>query len=145
MHCIIGNSAAMLSSNGSHHGAGTTLLWKKNEPAANPTRYNLSSFAITLNELTPGLKVGLEYIIINNYFGFISSEFKRLNYNAFSLPRRTFHQRIQGSDQINDIWRMESMRRPMLKNCASRRGNGWLYLCFCFLCIVLFFSLNLST
>ncbi|GJN20075.1 hypothetical protein PR202_gb07402 [Eleusine coracana subsp. coracana] len=56
MHCIIGDSASKVSSNGSHHGAGATLLWKKNEPAANPTRYNLSSFAITLNELTPGLK-----------------------------------------------------------------------------------------
>ncbi|XP_047089184.1 oxysterol-binding protein-related protein 1B-like [Lolium rigidum] len=33
-----------------------TLLWEKNKPPANPTRYNLSSFAITLNELTPKLK-----------------------------------------------------------------------------------------
>ncbi|KAK3157093.1 hypothetical protein QOZ80_2AG0116060 [Eleusine coracana subsp. coracana] len=59
MHCIIGDSASKVSSNGSHHGAGATLLWKKNKPAANPTRYNLSSFAITLNELTPGLKENL--------------------------------------------------------------------------------------
>ncbi|XP_071919134.1 oxysterol-binding protein-related protein 2A-like isoform X1 [Coffea arabica] len=33
-----------------------SLLWKKNMPPANLTRYNLTSFAITLNELTPGLK-----------------------------------------------------------------------------------------
>ncbi|MBA0861586.1 hypothetical protein Goshw_029296 [Gossypium schwendimanii] len=33
-----------------------TLLWKRNEPAPNPTRYNLTSFAITLNEITPGLQ-----------------------------------------------------------------------------------------
>ncbi|CAI9095897.1 OLC1v1031932C3 [Oldenlandia corymbosa var. corymbosa] len=33
-----------------------TLLWKRNLPPTNPTRYNLTSFAITLNELTPGLK-----------------------------------------------------------------------------------------
>eukprot|EP00252_Welwitschia_mirabilis_P011313 TRINITY_DN25449_c0_g1_i3.p1 TRINITY_DN25449_c0_g1~~TRINITY_DN25449_c0_g1_i3.p1 ORF type:complete len:725 (+),score=130.78 TRINITY_DN25449_c0_g1_i3:86-2260(+) len=32
------------------------LLWKKNDPPEYPTRYNLTSFAITLNELTPGLK-----------------------------------------------------------------------------------------
>ncbi|KAL2634717.1 hypothetical protein R1flu_006196 [Riccia fluitans] len=32
------------------------LLWKRNPPAENPTRYGFSSFAITLNELTPGLK-----------------------------------------------------------------------------------------
>ncbi|XP_022922298.1 oxysterol-binding protein-related protein 2A-like isoform X1 [Cucurbita moschata] len=33
-----------------------SLLWKSSEPPLNPTRYNLTSFAITLNELTPGLK-----------------------------------------------------------------------------------------
>ncbi|KAK6138687.1 hypothetical protein DH2020_027577 [Rehmannia glutinosa] len=33
-----------------------SLLWKKNKPSSNPTRYNLTSFAITMNELTPGLK-----------------------------------------------------------------------------------------
>ena len=34
-----------------------TLLWKRVMPPTNLTRYNLTSFAITLNELTPGLKV----------------------------------------------------------------------------------------
>ncbi|XP_057775606.1 oxysterol-binding protein-related protein 2A isoform X2 [Salvia miltiorrhiza] len=33
-----------------------SLLWKRNKPPSNLTRYNLTSFAITLNELTPGLK-----------------------------------------------------------------------------------------
>ncbi|KAI3453519.1 hypothetical protein Pfo_010182 [Paulownia fortunei] len=33
-----------------------SLLWKRNKPPPNLTRYNLTSFAITLNELTPGLK-----------------------------------------------------------------------------------------
>ncbi|TVU31771.1 hypothetical protein EJB05_23471 [Eragrostis curvula] len=56
IRCLISDNASKVNSNGSHHSAGATLLWKKNEPAANPTRYNLSSFAITLNELTPGLK-----------------------------------------------------------------------------------------
>ncbi|CAN6283989.1 unnamed protein product [Urochloa humidicola] len=56
VHCVIGDDASKVKSHGSHHTAGTTLLWKKNEPPANPTRYNLSSFAITLNELTPDLK-----------------------------------------------------------------------------------------
>ncbi|KAL8256006.1 hypothetical protein R6Q59_031073 [Mikania micrantha] len=32
------------------------LLWKRTLPPDNLTRYNLTSFAITLNELTPGLK-----------------------------------------------------------------------------------------
>lgn len=33
------------------------LLWKRNKPPQFPTRYNLTRFAMTLNELTPGLKV----------------------------------------------------------------------------------------
>uniref|UniRef100_A0A0D6QY67 PH domain-containing protein n=1 Tax=Araucaria cunninghamii TaxID=56994 RepID=A0A0D6QY67_ARACU len=32
------------------------LLWERSKPSLYPTRYNLTSFAITLNELTPGLK-----------------------------------------------------------------------------------------
>ncbi|KAK8643130.1 hypothetical protein V6N13_012441 [Hibiscus sabdariffa] len=32
------------------------LLWKRSKPSKYPTRYNLTRFAITLNELTPGLK-----------------------------------------------------------------------------------------
>ncbi|XP_013733981.2 oxysterol-binding protein-related protein 2A isoform X1 [Brassica napus] len=33
-----------------------SLLWRRTKPPPNVTRYNLTSFAITLNELTPGLK-----------------------------------------------------------------------------------------
>lgn len=33
------------------------LLWKRSKSSRFPTRYNLTRFAITLNELTPGLKV----------------------------------------------------------------------------------------
>ncbi|KAE8055953.1 hypothetical protein FH972_012760 [Carpinus fangiana] len=33
-----------------------SLLWKRSKPPPNPTRYNLTSFAITLNELTHGLQ-----------------------------------------------------------------------------------------
>ncbi|KAI4327102.1 hypothetical protein L6164_019602 [Bauhinia variegata] len=33
-----------------------SLLWKRTMPPTNLTRYNMTSFAITLNELTPGLK-----------------------------------------------------------------------------------------
>ena len=34
-----------------------SLLWKRSMSSPNLTRYNLTPFAITLNELTPGLKV----------------------------------------------------------------------------------------
>ncbi|KAL0711987.1 hypothetical protein Bca4012_018965 [Brassica carinata] len=36
--------------------ASASLLWKSTKPPPNVTRYNLTSFAITLNELTPGLE-----------------------------------------------------------------------------------------
>nr|GEX08384.1 hypothetical protein [Tanacetum cinerariifolium] len=32
------------------------LLWRRCKPLKVPTRYNLTRFAFTLNELTPGLK-----------------------------------------------------------------------------------------
>ncbi|XP_057442953.1 oxysterol-binding protein-related protein 1C-like isoform X2 [Lotus japonicus] len=50
--------------NGDHGGKGkgyessseAHLLWKRSKPPKFPTRYNFTRFAITLNELTPGLK-----------------------------------------------------------------------------------------
>jgi len=33
------------------------LLWKRNKPPMHPTKYNLTEFAIALNEITPELKV----------------------------------------------------------------------------------------
>ena len=33
------------------------MLWERSKPPEFPTRYNLTRFAITLNELTSGLKV----------------------------------------------------------------------------------------
>ncbi|KAK9277330.1 hypothetical protein L1049_006871 [Liquidambar formosana] len=38
-----------------------SLLWKRSKPPPNLTRYNLTDFAITLNELTPGLQVEMMY------------------------------------------------------------------------------------
>lgn len=38
-----------------------SLIWRRNKPTPNLTRYNLTQFAITLNELTPGLKVDMMY------------------------------------------------------------------------------------
>ncbi|TVU48696.1 hypothetical protein EJB05_08341, partial [Eragrostis curvula] len=56
MYCTTTTDASRVNCSASSPNADITLLWEKNEPSANPTRYNLSSFAITLNELTPELK-----------------------------------------------------------------------------------------
>ena len=37
------------------------LLWQRTLPPTNLTRYNLTYFAITLNELTPGLQVEMTH------------------------------------------------------------------------------------
>ncbi|KAK4262625.1 hypothetical protein QN277_028164 [Acacia crassicarpa] len=56
MSCIIGDVNVKPKDSSS---SDACLLWKRTEPPTNLTRYNLTSFAITLNELTPGLKLCL--------------------------------------------------------------------------------------
>ncbi|KAL4278052.1 hypothetical protein GQ457_03G029720 [Hibiscus cannabinus] len=54
MHYVNGDCSAKGKGQGSL--AESHLLWKRSKPSKYPTRYNLTRFAITLNELTPGLK-----------------------------------------------------------------------------------------
>jgi hypothetical protein len=51
------NDDAASKSKGDDPSSEAVLLWERNKPPKNPTRYNLTRFAITLNELSPGLKV----------------------------------------------------------------------------------------
>ncbi|XP_077225072.1 oxysterol-binding protein-related protein 1C-like [Tasmannia lanceolata] len=54
MHYVLGDFSG--KSKGSEPLSEARLLWKRSKPSMFPTRYNFSRFAITLNELTPGLK-----------------------------------------------------------------------------------------
>ncbi|OMO55154.1 Oxysterol-binding protein [Corchorus capsularis] len=54
MYYVIGDASGKQKDCNSSSNA--SLLWKRNKPPPNLTRYNLTSFAITLNELTPGLQ-----------------------------------------------------------------------------------------
>eukprot|EP00268_Persea_americana_P025844 TRINITY_DN2520_c0_g1_i13.p1 TRINITY_DN2520_c0_g1~~TRINITY_DN2520_c0_g1_i13.p1 ORF type:complete len:116 (+),score=29.47 TRINITY_DN2520_c0_g1_i13:23-349(+) len=54
MYYIPGNSAG--KTKGFSPPSDAFLLWKRSKPPANVTRYNLSSFAITMNELSSGLQ-----------------------------------------------------------------------------------------
>ncbi|XP_075480675.1 oxysterol-binding protein-related protein 1C-like [Primulina tabacum] len=54
LHYVNGDCASKGKSHESF--AEAHLLWKRSKPPKFPTRYNLTQFAITLNELTPGLK-----------------------------------------------------------------------------------------
>jgi hypothetical protein len=55
MHYVMGDCFG--KGKGSENFSEAHLLWKRSKPPKFPTRYNFTSFAITLNELTPGLKV----------------------------------------------------------------------------------------
>lgn len=41
---------------------GAVEVWRRHPPAKYPTRYNLTSFAIQLNEMTPGLEVKFQLL-----------------------------------------------------------------------------------
>ena len=57
---------------GSNLTQSASLLWKRNKPPTNPTRYNLSSFAITLNELTSELQVEMTHNVCSVTFTFFT-------------------------------------------------------------------------
>lgn len=78
------------------------LLWRKSKPPANPTRYNLSSFAITLNELTPELQVELVAV---SYHSCIYCPFSLIFYSKYfgDKYRKNSHLQIQGVDQTRGI------------------------------------------
>ncbi|CAN0892467.1 Oxysterol-binding protein-related protein 1C [Linum grandiflorum] len=50
MHYVLGGKAKGFESSEAR------MLWRRSNPPKSPTKYNLTRFAITLNELTPGLE-----------------------------------------------------------------------------------------
>lgn len=77
MHYVNGDCFGKGKGSDSFSEAG--LLWKRSKPSKCPTRYNLTRFAITLNELTPGLKVGAHFryfleTILRNFTGAVQLE-----------------------------------------------------------------------
>lgn len=55
LHYVIGGHLG--KGKGSNVSSKPHLLWKRNPIPEQQTRYNLTEFAITLNEITPQLKV----------------------------------------------------------------------------------------
>lgn len=55
------------------------VLWKRSKPAKYPTRYNFTRFAITLNELTPGLKVRCRHPALFCPLKFLASLFLKFS------------------------------------------------------------------
>lgn len=59
-------SMHFMNGDGSGKGKGSELqlLWKRSKPPKSQTRYNFSRFAITLNELTPDIKVVVRKLLL---------------------------------------------------------------------------------
>lgn len=54
LHYVVGDNSR--KGKGSVVSSKPHLLWKRSEPPERPTKYNLTQFGITLNEITPGLR-----------------------------------------------------------------------------------------
>ena len=63
LHYVIGGNSG--KGKGSNSSSKPNLLWKRNPPPKHQTRYSLTQFAITLNEITLGLKVTVLTLFFN--------------------------------------------------------------------------------
>lgn len=69
MHYVMGDCFG--KGKGSENFSEAHLLWKRSKPPKFPTRYNFTRFAITLNELTAGLKVNILMVATSYHIHFI--------------------------------------------------------------------------
>ena len=59
LHYVIGGNSGK-GKESSYVSSKPHVLWKRSPTPEYQTRYNLTQFAITLNEITPGLKVSID-------------------------------------------------------------------------------------
>lgn len=103
---------------------GASLLWEKNKPAPNPTRYNLSSFAITLNELTPGLQEKLpptDSRLRPDQRHLENGEYEKANAEKLRLERR---QRMSTKLQDNG-WKPQWFEQDNEDGTYRYKGGYW--------------------
>ncbi|KAJ0962052.1 hypothetical protein J5N97_029880 [Dioscorea zingiberensis] len=87
-----------------------SLLWQRSKPPTDPTRYNLSSFAITLNELTPELQEKLpptDSRLRPDQRYLENGEYEKANEEKLRLEKR---QRMSGKLQ-DDGWKPRWFQR----------------------------------
>lgn len=101
-----------------------SLLWEKNKPSPNPTRYNLSSFAITLNELTPGLQEKLpptDSRLRPDQRHLENGEYEKANTEKLRLERR---QRMSTKLQDNG-WKPRWFEQDAKDGTYHYKGGYW--------------------
>ncbi|KAH9777319.1 Oxysterol-binding protein-related protein 2A [Citrus sinensis] len=101
-----------------------SLLWKRNKAPLNLTRYNLTSFAITLNELTPGLQEKLpptDSRLRPDQRHLENGEYEKANAEKQRLERR---QRMSRKLQENG-WKPRWFRREGENGSFRYVGGYW--------------------
>ncbi|XP_035550003.1 oxysterol-binding protein-related protein 2A-like isoform X3 [Juglans regia] len=101
-----------------------SLLWKRSKPPPNLTRYNLTSFAITLNELTPGLQEKLpptDSRLRPDQRHLENGEYEKANLDKLRLERR---QRISRKLQENG-WKPRWFQREGENGSFCYGGGYW--------------------
>ncbi|KAL5230142.1 hypothetical protein ABZP36_028918 [Zizania latifolia] len=103
---------------------GASLLWEKNKPSLNPTRYNLSSFAITLNELSPELQDKLpptDSRLRPDQRHLENGEYEKANTEKLRLERR---QRMSSKLQDNG-WKPRWFQQDSQDGTYRFKGGYW--------------------
>ncbi|XP_074339355.1 oxysterol-binding protein-related protein 2A-like isoform X2 [Apium graveolens] len=101
-----------------------SLLWKRNETPPNLTRYNLTPFAITLNELTPGLQEMLpctDSRLRPDQRHLENGEYDKANEEKLRLETR---QRMSRKIQENG-WKARWFRRESEDSSFHYAGGYW--------------------
>ncbi|XP_040989220.1 oxysterol-binding protein-related protein 2A isoform X2 [Juglans microcarpa x Juglans regia] len=101
-----------------------SLLWKRSKPPPNLTRYNLTSFAITLNELTSGLQEKLpptDSRLRPDQRHLENGEYEKANLDKLRLERR---QRISRKLQENG-WKPRWFQREGENGSFCYGGGYW--------------------
>ncbi|RZS11350.1 hypothetical protein BHM03_00042695 [Ensete ventricosum] len=122
MYCSFGDE--VLKSKSSFLTENSTLLWKRNKPPPDPTRYNLTSFAIALNEITSDLKGKLpptDSRLRPDQRHLENGEYEKANSDKLRLERR---QRMSRKLQENG-WKPRWFRRDSEDGTFRYLGGYW--------------------
>ncbi|KAK9698745.1 hypothetical protein RND81_08G128200 [Saponaria officinalis] len=102
----------------------TSLIWRRIKPTPNLTRYNLTNFAITLNELTPGLEEKLpptDSRLRPDQRHLENGEYDRANTEKLRLERR---QRMSRKLQ-EDGWKPKWFEKEGEDGTYHYKGGYW--------------------
>ncbi|KAJ1386600.1 Oxysterol-binding protein [Sesbania bispinosa] len=129
LHYVIGGPSG--KGKGSNVPSKPHLLWKRNPVSEHQTRYNLTQFALTLNEITPGLKEKLpptdsrlrpdQRSLENGQYEMANSEKLRLEQRQRQMP----HHNCQARKMQEKGWKPRWFAKEKGSNTYSYVGGYW--------------------